>query len=414
MQFFFPDSLDVVDPSFDFETERRSPDRVRQRDDLYAHEVFETPPFDGLLISKGIVDGFEGGSRYTIAQRHRLARVGVREFFRLDNERCAHLATMGDCGAFTYAKEPAPPYTVTEVADFYEELDIDIGISPDHIVFGFNAEFDNTIPGLDAVPAEFVERQRITLELADEFLEECESRDRPFEPVAVAHGWSPRSVAESVTELQEMGYTRIALGGLVPMKTHEIAQAVRAAGEVRGPNVELHLLGVTRLGHLEEFQLHGVTSFDSTSPLRQAFKDDRDNYYTPKRTYPAIRVPQVDKNVQLKRRIGKGLVDCEDVRRGERDCLKALHAYGRHDASFDDAFLSLCDYTELCGLDSTYLKDYREILTDRPWDSCECEVCRQLGIHVIIFRGAERNRRRGFHNLAVFRQRLLTKAGRVS
>src|SRR3954471_18792016 len=28
MKFFFADSLDVVDPSFDFTTERRSPDRV--------------------------------------------------------------------------------------------------------------------------------------------------------------------------------------------------------------------------------------------------------------------------------------------------------------------------------------------------------------------------------------------------
>ena len=29
-----------------------------------------------------------------------------------------------------------------------------------------------------------------------------------------------------------------------------------------------------------------------------------------------------------------------------------------------------------------------------------------LGIHVMIFRGAERNRRRGFHNIYVFNQQL--------
>jgi len=28
-------------------------------------------------------------------------------------------------------------------------------------------------------------------------------------------------------------------------------------------------------------------------------------------------------------------------------------------------------------------------------------ICRQLGIHIVLFRGAERNRRRGFHNLFV-------------
>jgi hypothetical protein len=33
-------------------------------------------------------------------------------------------------------------------------------------------------------------------------------------------------------------------------------------------------------------------------------------------------------------------------------------------------------------------------------------VCTRLGIHVILFRGAERNRRRGFHNLYVFYRQL--------
>ena len=56
MKFFFPDSQDLVDPSFDFRTETRSDTRVRQRDDQYPHEVFATPPYDGMLVSKAIVD----------------------------------------------------------------------------------------------------------------------------------------------------------------------------------------------------------------------------------------------------------------------------------------------------------------------------------------------------------------------
>src|SRR6267142_1872772 len=99
MRFFFPDSQDLVDPSFDFETEERSAIRTRHRDDEYAHEVFASPPFDGLLVSKGMVDGFaENGSRYSIAQRHRLLRVGAPSFFRVPLE--PHLPIMGDCGAF--------------------------------------------------------------------------------------------------------------------------------------------------------------------------------------------------------------------------------------------------------------------------------------------------------------------------
>ena len=40
MKFFFPDSQDQVDPSFNFETEERSELRLRHRDDHYAHEEF--------------------------------------------------------------------------------------------------------------------------------------------------------------------------------------------------------------------------------------------------------------------------------------------------------------------------------------------------------------------------------------
>ena len=39
MKFFFPDSQDQIDPGFDFITEEKGAFRVRQRDDLYAHEA---------------------------------------------------------------------------------------------------------------------------------------------------------------------------------------------------------------------------------------------------------------------------------------------------------------------------------------------------------------------------------------
>ena len=87
MKFFFPDSQDLVDPSFDFLTERRSTTRVRHQHDQYPHEVFSTTPYDGLLVSKAIVDGTgTDGGRYTIAQRQRLLREGVRTFFRIEPE----------------------------------------------------------------------------------------------------------------------------------------------------------------------------------------------------------------------------------------------------------------------------------------------------------------------------------------
>src|SRR5687767_2469435 len=155
MKFFFPDSQDFVDPTFDFTSERRSPARLRSRDDRYAHEVFKRPPFDGLLVSKAIVDGVDlsgKSAKYSLAQRHRLLRSGVREFFRLDDyEGAKRLRTMGDCGAFSYVKEAKPPFSVDEVIDFYEGCGFDLGISVDHVILAFDSELNETFPGLEVI-----------------------------------------------------------------------------------------------------------------------------------------------------------------------------------------------------------------------------------------------------------------------
>ncbi len=49
---------------------------------------------------------------------------------------------------------------------------------------------------------------------------------------------------------------------------------------------------------------------------------------------------------------------------------------------------------------------YQELLTDMPWKECPCTICREAGIEVVLFRGFERNIRRGFHNLYVLSKQL--------
>ncbi len=50
---------------------------------------------------------------------------------------------MGDCGAFSYVRDDAPPYTPDEVIDFYEECGFDLGISVDHVIFGYDPAADH-------------------------------------------------------------------------------------------------------------------------------------------------------------------------------------------------------------------------------------------------------------------------------
>jgi len=411
MRFFFPDSQDLVDPSFDFESETRAEFRVRQHDDVYAHEVFTQPPFDGLLISMGTVEGIGGASagRYTMAQRHRLRRVGAREFFRLESKSSltSSLEMMGDCGAFSYVREVEPPFTTAEVVDFYLDCGFDYGISVDHVILGFKPDYDAGFQEVDLVPPEWRRRQEITLERAREFLTLCAKRKVGFEPVGVAHGWSPTSYATAFSQLQMEGFHLIALGGLVPLKTPEILSILKAVSVVRRPETRIHLLGIGRVEHVAEFASFGVTSFDSTSPLRQAFKDERDNYYTLERAYTAIRIPQIDANPQLARRIRAGEVGQEEARRLERACLEGMAAFDEGTATVDDVLAPLQAYEVLHDGARTRVERYREVLEASPWRKCPCTICKHLRYHVILFRGAERNRRRGFHNVYVFHQRLL-------
>jgi hypothetical protein len=415
LKYFLPDSQDLVDPSFDFETERRSTVRLRQRDDLYAHELFAERAFDGILVSKGIVDGFGGtGGRYTLAQRHRLLRSGAHEFFRTSGARCGALPIMGDCGAFTYLKEKTPPYSVDDVMQFYEECQFDYGISVDHVILSYRPDWDGA-GNQTFAPEDVRERQLVTLELARDFWDRHQRTKPRFSPVGVAQGWSPKSYAHAVSELQKIGYRYIAVGGMVPLKTIEILRSLEGIADVRLPATSLHLLGVTRTEHVAEMTRLGVGSFDSTSPLRKAFKDDKDNYYTPDRQFTAIRIPQVEGNPKLQKGISSGKVKQETARSLEKGSLLAMKRFDAGDLGLNDTLDALRRYEELYDKDGEdHTEVYRETLSERPWQKCGCEVCRDLRHHVILFRGAERNRRRGFHNTWVFYRRLQRDVAAIS
>jgi len=400
MKYYFPDSQDQIDPAYDFTNERSPEFRVRQRDDRYAHEVLQWPAYSGILVSKPIVDGWVNApGKYTLAQRHRLYRLGVRGFFRLEQPRWS-IATMGDCGAFTYVREDLPPYTVDEVIDFYDGCGFDYGISIDHVILGYDAT--ETSASIGAWTA----RQRLTLDLAVDFLSKAKRRRTRFKPLGVAQGWSPASYAAAVVALQRMGYRYIALGGMVPLRTYQIDACLRAVAKVRRPDVQFHLLGVSRFEHIHALPDYGVASFDSTSPLRQAFKDDRDNYYTPERNYVAIRVPQVDGNPKLKALIRAGRIDQRQARKLELRCLRELGDFDLGRTTLPAVVAALRDYAVLVGADRDRSTDYAELLERAPWRDCECGICREVGIQVVVFRGAERNKRRGFHNVYVFGRRV--------
>lgn len=74
---------------------------------------------------------------------------------------------------------------------------------------------------------------------------------------------------------------------------------------------------------------------------------------------------------------------------------------GAEQGSFSTIWPVVEAYTEWTS-DEQHRDGYRKLLRDRPWEECDCPVCTDLGIEVAIFRGNNRNRRRGFHNTRRF------------
>lgn len=405
MKFYFPDSQDMVSPTYDFLRDEYSPLRVRQRDDLYAHEVLVESPYDGILVSKAIVDGsISGSGKYSEPQRARLYRLGVRKYFRLPD--CVE--TLGDNGAFNYIQEKVPPVTVEETLDFYEGCGFDAGISVDHIIFGYEPQ-----SGMETPHREWAERRLLTLRLAEDFFDAAARRSARLISVGAAQGWSPASYADSVKQLQTIGYNRIALGGMVPLKTPQIIECLTAIDQVRKPATQLHLLGITRVDSMADFAGFGVTSFDSTSALRQAFMDDRNNFHTVDGDFSAIRVPQVEGNSHLKRNILAGVVSQRDAVATERECLRRLRSFDTGTTPIKDVLDVLGEYETITRSKKSYLAAYQRTLEATPWKNCDCRLCERHGIEIAIFRGTERNKRRGFHNMSVLAKKMSQLPGPV-
>jgi hypothetical protein len=318
-----------------------------------------------------------------------------------------NIETMGDCGSFSFVQDHEPPFSIDSLVDFYTDCQFDYGISLDHVILGFRGPDSK-----GETPKDWIRRYDLTISLAEQFHDRCTENNVSFVPIGAVQGWDTVSYTKSFSALQKIGYKYIALGGLVPLNNQDVLSILEAIKQVRKPDTTIHLLGISRLDHLREFKDYGVVSFDSTSPLKKAFMDTKKNYYTRDRTYTAVRIPQVGENPALKKKILSGEVRQELARKLEKDCLQGI-------AQFDTGAITLSEIMdriqayERLWHDSKCHSDYcRETLEDRPWLNCKCAICKDIGIQVVVFRGAERNRRRGFHNLHVLKSRL-TEGGLI-
>ena len=122
MKYFMPDWKDKVDPTFNFQSDTFTPDRDIL-EDSYAHEILQTPPYDGILVSLAVIG--KSPSSYEAIQKQR-----AHKYLRLPKG----LEVFGDCGAFSYVNEKEPRYKTEDILDYYDAIRVDYGVSVDHLV----------------------------------------------------------------------------------------------------------------------------------------------------------------------------------------------------------------------------------------------------------------------------------------
>lgn len=224
-------------------------------------------------------------------------------------------------------------------------------------------------------------------------------------PIGAVQGWHGTVFAFAMRQFVRMGYRHLAIGGLAMARNEDILEVLRGIQPViANRNLELHLFGVGRLELAESMITLGVTSFDSTGPLRKAWLNATANYFTPGGTaYAALRVPDPKTSPKAKKAIRPDDgITFEALKALEAKALSALRAFASHEATVEETLEAVMSYDDLLGEGRKFRELFRRTLEDRPWEDCPCAICRQIGIDVVIFRGNDRNRRRGFHNTWVF------------
>lgn len=398
--YFFPDWDDYVYEPFQAPETRedRRPERKK-----YAHEIFGgKAPYDGMLLSLAQLRNGKGLLSRLRKQQGPL--FVLREALRLPRG----MPIFGDCGAFSYVADHSPHFEPREAASLYHQFGFNLGASVDHI------------PHPSMTTDEKERRMKLTASYAKKFLDICNFHGYLFKPIGSIQGITAEDYAHYVHEYIDMGYKHIALGGLVRRKDSEILEIVAA---VRGAlqkhtcgkseNIWVHLFGILRPNLQNSFQNLGVSSFDSASYLRKAWMSSDRNYLAPdgKSWYGTIRVP-MSTSKAMRDAAKSQSISTEQLEELESQCLSNLGDFDGTPESKKKVLDSVDEYGPLLqrkGEGNHFKDEHEKLMSDQPWKKCECPVCKNLGIQVVVFRGANRNRRRGFHNTWVFYHKLLHK-----
>lgn len=412
-KYFLPDWDDLLDPAFNFDGDAFSGASRSQRGDKHCCVLMQPKRMsDGILLSLAQQSAQKGPlRRLKGTETSALSPLPMRKHFGLASDQYV----FGDCGAFSYVNEEAPTISVDQAVALYESYGFDFGASVDHIpvpVVRNNGERVRLSDG------ERQERVDITRENASLFIESARERKVRFTPVGTIQGLHPEQYAKSVRDYYEVGYRHLAIGGLVPQKDADIKETVQAVMKVAEDLPErpwIHLFGIYRPKLQGLFRKLRVDSFDSASYFRKAWLRSDQNYLAVDgdKWYAALRVPMTSDG-RTRSRLQEMDLDIDELEKQEHRALRLLAQYEHDAVSVSEVLDAVLEYDSCLARSSettSMRAKYERTLKDRPWRNCNCNFCKSLGIHMLIFRGANRNKRRGAHNTFVLYQSVSGQIG---
>jgi hypothetical protein len=394
MKYFIPEWDDRVDPGYDFLLDRHSTQHnIDPFSDHYMWEIFglENVPFDGVLVSRVKVEENQ-------VKKERIEAVGIHKFLRLPS----NFPILGDCGAFGYVDEHAPRYDPIEILHYYKKLGFNIGVTVDHVV----------VPQY-ATDKDF--RMKITYENGLKGYYEWKRRySNDFLLLCAVQGWSVQDYLEMFKNYRSHGVEAFGFGGLARKPTSFIIDLVdKLIIEIKNSGKtpsQIHFFGLARISLFPFFKkledLGVEVTFDSASFLRRAWLSAQNNYMTISgKGYSAIRIPQIGEKTGLRgKKKLKSNQNISELKILEQECLQKIRSYDSGQVDIESVLSILEKYDKATNQNRFQIlrEHYLETLKDMPWKKCECPICKSIGVEVIIFRGNNRNRRRGFHNVWIF------------
>jgi hypothetical protein len=394
MRFFIPEWDDRVDPGYDFLTDSHSATHNSNplKNDYYMWDIFgiDKVPFDGVLVSIATIQ--QNSKKY-----QSILETGIHQFLRLPH----NFEIIADCGAFSYIDTIVPPYKTSEVLKLYSELGFNYGVSVDHLVVPMYKDQNQ-------------KRIKITYDNGvDAYNEWRKNYKSDFQLIVAVQGAEVSDYLDMFEKYYLRGIRHFAFGSLVRAPTFFIIQLIdtliqNIKSTKKSPEL-IHLFGIARCALFPKFkeleELGIQVSFDSASYLRKAWltsPSTQFNYIDQSwEGYAAIRIPQkLSQDKEDLFQISQEYLNLA------QECLEKLRKYDNNNITLDEVMSNLKVYNEKTHEDPKLLSYYQRTLKLKAWKHCDCPICKEIGVDVAIFRGNNRNRRRGFHNLFVFHKLL--------